>query len=164
MVHRAGSKPQSRRGCVRRPRRSYVPSPGTALRIAGRFFALRYHERTADWLIAAAASSEGPEGREFGRTSPLTPILRRIEATTPSVSTFCGVAEKAMSSGARRQLQRLVRNGVASDPGGPGHHGRRKAAATPLIYSDRTGRCRHNLVEWTKARLHATVRRSAQRI
>ena len=61
-------------------------------------------------------------------------------------------------------MHRLVRKGAVSDPETVGHNGRTRAKATPLLWLDRAVRCRDNLVEWTKALLHAAMRRSARRV
>ena len=161
VVDGVGCKHQSSRARVRRLRLACMLSLSTAFRITSQVLARRYHESLTAWLRTAAAPSEGQEGSEY-EPRRWHPFVRGIAAATLSGSTLRGVAKTAWPSGVRRRLQPLVHKGVASDSRAVGHDGRRRAKATPLIYLGRAGRYRDNLVEWTRALLHATVQRSAR--
>ena len=89
----ADSKRQSARAWVRRPLLSYILSSSTAFRDAGQVLARRSHESLAEWLKAAAAPSEGPEGRESEHRR-YHRAVRRIPSATSSGSTLRGVPRK----------------------------------------------------------------------
>ena len=161
VVDGVGCKHQSSRARVRRLRLACMLSLSTAFRITSQVLARRYHESLTAWRRTAAAPSEGQEGSEY-EPRRWHPFVRGIAAATLSGSTLRGVAKTAWPSGVRRRLQPLVHKGVASDSRAVGHDGRRRAKATPLIYLGQAGRCRDNLVEWTKALLHAAIGRSGR--